>query len=482
MLRTRIVSALVLFVCFGCAGMAQVKPAAHALVPVYLLSDIHLDPFHDPAKVEQLRAAKVEAWEQIFTSPDSATKAADWAHLQETCGSKGIDTPAELLLSSLGAEKQVQSQPLFVTVSGDLMAHQFDCKFKTIAPKASEADYSAFAAKTVAFVAWEMHKTFPQSPVYFALGNNDSGCKDYAEDRDSAFLKNDARTFAATTINAKNAAAIEQEFSEYGDYSVLLPAPMTRTRLIVLQDIFESKKFLSCAGTPDKSSATAQIAWLQRELAAAKSAHERVWVMAHIPPGVDAYSAYAKGEACGEGKTPMYLKSTDLADVLEEYADTITLALFGHTHMDEMKLLRGDRGASVPAKLVPSITPVNGNMPAFTLASVDPARAVLVDYTVYEASSKTGVGTKWTPEYTYSSTYKEPDFSSASVDRLMVQFAADGNGTTDASHAYQSFYFVGGVAGGSSLKAAAMELVWHGYACSMSVMDPEAFRKCACSK
>jgi sphingomyelin phosphodiesterase acid-like 3 len=481
-LRAKIVSALVMVLGFGSVGMAQEKPAPSARVPVLMLSDIHFDPFHDPAKVEQLRAAKVEVWEQILTAPDSATKAADWDRVQTTCNSKGIDTPAALLFSSLAAEKQAQPQPLFVTVSGDLMAHQFDCKFKTIAPKASEADYSAFAAKTVAFVAWELHKTFLQSPLYLALGNNDSGCKDYAEDRDSAFLKNDARTFATVTMNAKNASTIEREFSDYGDYSVLLPAPMVRTRLLVLQDIFESKKFLTCAGTPDKTSAAVQIGWLQRELAAAKSAHEKVWVMAHIPPGIDAYAAYAKGEVCGGSKVSMFLKSTDLADVLEQYADTITLALFGHTHMDEMKLLHGDKGAAVPAKLVPSITPVDGNLPAFTLASVDPARSVLVDYTVYEASNKTGEGTKWTPEYTYSSTYQEPDFSSASVDQLMAKFVADRNGSSDTSHAYQNFYYVGGMAGESSLKAAAMHVMWHGYVCSMAVMDPGAFRQCACSK
>ena len=147
-------------------------------VPVVMLSDIHFDPFHDPAKVAQLRTAAASEWDAILNAPDTATQAADFAGLQRSCRAKGIDTPMPLLVSSLAAERAEMTKPLFVTVSGDLMAHQFDCKFHTLFPKSTAAEYSAFAAKTVAFVAWELKKTFPAAPIYIALGNNDSGCKD----------------------------------------------------------------------------------------------------------------------------------------------------------------------------------------------------------------------------------------------------------------------------------------------------------------
>jgi sphingomyelin phosphodiesterase acid-like 3 len=290
----RLIAAVVVVGVSVCAANAQVKAkpvvAAATTVPVVMLSDIHFDPFHDPVKVQQLRDAKVEEWEGILNAADSGGQATDFTSLERTCRMRGVDTPMPLLMLSLAAEKKQEPQPLFVTVSGDLMAHQFDCRFKALFPKSTEADYSAFASKTVAFLALELHRTFPQAPVYFALGNNDSGCKDYAEDSGSAYLKADAQSFAGDALNATNSAAIAREFSQYGDYDVLLPWPMEHTRLIVLQDIFEARKFTDCDGTPDKNSAAMQIEWLRRELAAARAAHDHVWVMAHIPPGVDAYS------------------------------------------------------------------------------------------------------------------------------------------------------------------------------------------------
>jgi len=180
----------------GFVMAAAVVCGAQQSVPVVMLSDIHFDPFHDPAKVARLRVAAVGDWEGILKGADSATQAKDFEALQETCKAKGVDTPMTLLVSSLNAERAQEPKPSFVTVSGDLMAHKFDCKFKTMTPKATEAEYSAFAAKTVAFVALELKETFPGVPVYLALGNNDSGCEDYAEDENSAFLKADGQSFA----------------------------------------------------------------------------------------------------------------------------------------------------------------------------------------------------------------------------------------------------------------------------------------------
>ena len=457
------------------------KPVAASTVNVVMISDIHFDPFHDPAKVSQLVAKPVTEWASVLSAA-SATQAEDYAALQKTCKAKGVDTPWVLLQSSLKAEQAEMPKPLFVTVSGDLMAHQFDCRFHTLVPKGSDADYSAFAAKTVEFVALQLHETFVGVPVYFALGNNDSGCKDYEEDPGSAFLKADAANFAVDAGSAKNGAAIAREFSEYGDYNIALPAPMGPARLIVLQDIFESKRYATCGGKEDASAAAAQIEWLRSQLSAAKAAHERVWVMAHIPPGIDAYSTLSKGNVCGGDAAVMFLGSTKLGDTLAEFAGTVSLGLFGHTHMDEMKLLSaGD--VSVPVKVVPSITPVNGNNPAFTVAKVDAKTAMLVDYSVYAASNKTGVDTVWGKEYTYSATYAMPDFSSGSLKKLTDGFVSDKAGTSAASQAYQNFYFVGGPAElgvSANVKAKAMQMVWHGYACSMTEGSEAGFRGCVC--
>jgi len=478
---------------------AQAQSPSHSAptVPALLLSDIHLDPFHDPAKFAALLAAPATGWAVILDAPPSPTQAADFAHLQETCGARGVDTPPALLQSTLHAARQQQPHPLLVTVSGDLMAHLFDCRFHAIAPSASAAEYSAFAAKTIAFVALQLRQTFPSTPIYFALGNNDSGCKDYSEDPGSDFLHAAAVSFSSDAVSPTNRSAILHQFPQLGDYTVTLPAPIRNTRLIVLQDIFESRRYATCNGTSNNNDAAQQIAWLHAQLTAARAAHEHVWVMAHIPPGIDAYSTFTTHRDVCAGQPPvMFLASDALANTLAEFPDVIRLALFAHTHMDEFRVYSSAAGATTPAgtipvKLVPSIAPVNGNNPAFTLAEIDPSTATLKDYTVYRASNQAGGAntwdnkdTTWGEEYRFSTTYHLPDLSGASLEKLTTSFVDDKSGSTDASRAYQQFFYVGDAGPAKSIKAAmnaaAMQIVWPAYACAITHADAASFRTCAC--
>jgi sphingomyelin phosphodiesterase acid-like 3 len=488
MFLSRPVSLALLLLSLSVVPACQAKSNPGKTADVLMLSDIHLDPFHDPGKFARLRKASVNDWQDILDEAYSPTQAADFAKLQATCGAKGVDTPIELLESTLAAARKQNPDPLFITLSGDLMAHQFDCRFRTLAPQATPAEYSAFAAKTVDFVALMLWKSFQNTPIYVALGNNDSSCQDYREDPNSSFLKADAHSFAASTKTPASRFAVLKEFSQYGDYSVSLP--MKNARLIVLQDIFEAKKYTSCGGVAGDAAAKAQIAWLRTQLAAARKSHENVWVMAHMPPGIDAYSTFTKHRDICSGVAPdQFLGSNDLAQAISDYGDVIRLALFGHTHMDEFRVYPISPGLAsqsgfVPGKLVPSVSPVNGNNPAFTIAKVDPATATLKDYTVYAANNQVGIGTTWSEEYRYSTTYNQPDLSGASLAKITSDFVADKTGSAPPSLAYERYFFVGDPLSNASskggMKAAIMQAVWPTYACSMSQSDPAAFRACVC--
>lgn len=472
------------------ARLLAQSPAAHKSAPatenILMLSDIHFDPFHDPTLVPQLVKAKVKDWPKILATPMTPAAQQAFDNLQKTCGAKGIDTDYTLLTSALAAQQTQLAKPLFVTISGDLMAHQFDCRYKALVPNGSKDDYSAFAANTVAFVTQQLHNTFPKTPLYFALGNNDSGCKDYRETEDSAYLQANGKSFSAVVLDKSNAKEVLKDFSSLGDYRVDLPTPFKHTRLLVMQDLFESKKYETCGGKDSEKEAKEQIDWLNKELADARSKKDRVWVMAHIPPGVDAYSTFTKANKnddanCKYSKPTEFLSSNLLADALRDNADVISLVLLGHTHMDEMRLFAGKTGTGgIPGKLVPSISPVDGNNPSFTVGVVDPAKAMLVDYSVYAASNQTGIDTTWSLEYTYSTTYNEPDYSGASLTALTNGFLADPQSKTPASQAYESYYFVSGPTAGLNLKAAAMSVVWPIYTCSMVHDHAKTFSACAC--
>lgn len=454
-------------------------PAAPRPVDVVMMSDLHFDPFEDPAKVTRLREAPVSAWADILNRPASMNQAADFAALQTRCGVRGADSSWALVKASLQQARLREPAPLFVTVSGDLLAHGFGCKFHALAAKSSDSDLSAFAAKTVAFVASQLRITFPATPIYFALGNNDSGCGDYRETPGSAFLHAVGESFAADIPDPDNRASLLSTFSRLGDYSVALPAPMRDTRLIVLQDIFESTHFKGCDGRPDPDAAKEQMEWLHQQLTDARANGEQVWVMAHIPPGVDVYASFhryllAPGEACHVKTPAMYLSSNALGETIAEFSDIVRLALFAHSHMDEMKLLTNAQGGAVPAKLVPSISPINGNDPAFLVAQVSPMTATIKDYVVYAAAN--AQGTNWQREYRYSTAYGLPDLSAASVGTLTSGLIADTTGEDATSRAYERYF----LAGGGTFAELGLQRLWPAYSCSLRHLDVQLFHSCMC--
>ena len=478
-----------LLVVCGIAGMlaantlAETKPAQRlSTVEVVMLSDLHLDPFRDPAKVPQLVKAPVEEWAAILRSPNSDTQEADFAAVQKACKAKQLtDAPYALLASSLQAAKAQAGHGRFVTVSGDLLVHDLDCRYRAALklPKSTTDDESlsaAFAEKTTVFVMKQVEQAFAGIPVYIALGNNDSRCNHNRMDGRDAYLK---ATAEATIDGLVGVGATERKealatYESGGYYSVTMAAPMQNTRLLVLDDIYMMSKFANCeADESDQKGAKEQMAWLTGELNNARKKGERVWVLGHVPPAINPKAALAKAATlCTGGEVEGYLSSDALANELVSHADVLKLALFGHTHMDELHLLgSGDTG--VPMKVVASISPVSGNIPSFTVSKVAPSSAMLIDYTVFEASNTTGVDTAWPKEYNFSETYGEPDFSAKSVADLIGHLRADSVGTGTESLAYETHFFKGH-------SPIPLGPLWEGYVCSLDHETANGFRTCAC--
>jgi sphingomyelin phosphodiesterase acid-like 3 len=223
------------------------------------------------------------------------------------------------------------------------------------------------------------------------------------------------------------------------------------------------------------------MAWLRAQLTQARASGEQVWVMAHIPPGVDVYTSFhrylfAPGEACNVQKPQMFLRNSLLGDTIAEFSDVVRLAIFAHTHMDEIRLLEDKTGVAVPAKLVPSISPINGNDPAFLVAQVSPQTATMKDYTVYAAAN--AQGTAWAREYQYSTAYGLPDFSAGSVQKLTSDLIADKTGESQESRKYERYF----LAGGGTFATLGLQRLWPAYSCSLQESEPEAFHSCMCSE
>ena len=464
--------------CLSCAA-ARANPASPApapTIPALMISDIHFDPFHDPAKVSALAAAPVSGWQAILAAPDSATQPQAYAALLKNCGAKAEDTPYALLASALQSVRRQATGARFITLSGDLLAHKFNCRFAQTMPKATPAEYDSFVEKTMQFEAEKLHAALPRATLYLALGNNDSNCEDYKLDTGTPFLAAVGKLAGRMAGPAWNAAAAK-DFATGGYYSVTMAAPMQHTRLIVVNDIFLSPGYAHCSGQADPAPGAAQMQWLQQQLDAARKLHQRVWVMGHIPPGVNPYSTLSRGPAavCGGRKASMFLASEALGDTLAGNASAIQLAIFAHTHMDELRLLTDPSAppgtAGVALKMVPSISPVNGNYPAFMVARVNPATAELQDYTVIAATD--AEGSAWKPESTFSTAYGHTGFTAETLRAVIAGFAGDPAAAQPASRAYLDAYATG---------APTRELspLWPAYVCALTHTHPADYTACVC--
>jgi sphingomyelin phosphodiesterase acid-like 3 len=465
----------------------QAGHRTHAKLPTQqqvralFISDIHFEPFWDPGKVPQLISAPASQWKTILTAPASPDHEQRFASLQKVCESRGTDTSYTLFDSSLNAMEKAARDAKFITVSGDLIAHSFTCKYNTLSPQSTPDEYKRFVEKTIEFVLGRLRAAFPAAPVYAALGNNDSDCDDYKLDPHSDFLVETGASVAAA-FPASERTRAQLTFSAGGYYSVSLPVPLERTKLLVLDDLFMSHKYTTCSGKADAAGADAQIDWLQQQLTEAREKKERVWVMGHIPPGIDPYSTAIKlRNVCG-GKSPeMFLSSDALPNLLAEFGDVIQLAIFAHTHMDEMRLLKpddqdaGESQPGVAVKMVPSISPIDGNTPSFTVALIDSSTATLSDFQVFAASNKTGINAAWKEEYDYDKAYKQSDFSAASLAKLVAGFQADPDAAADASKAYLRNYYVRD-------RSLELRLFWPQYVCAVSAYNIDDYRNCRCSK
>jgi sphingomyelin phosphodiesterase acid-like 3 len=489
------VVALLLLVGLLPAGSADAQntplhDSASRNIPAFFISDIHFDPFHDPAKVPQLVAAPVSQWASILSTAPSPDQQQAFASLQKTCDTRGVDTPYALLESSLKAMQTSQPDAKFITITGDLIAHSFSCKYTTLVPESNgagsngaggnPAGYQAFVLKTIAFVLQQLRSGFPGVPIYTALGNNDTACGDYQLDPDSAFLAETGKLIAEDLPASQRSQAV-RAFAAGGYYSVAMAAPMRDTRLIVVNDLFRSPKYRTCAGASSSAGADIEMTWLEKELEEAQHLRQKVWVIGHIPPGIDPYSTVSKfKDVCGKDDPVMFLSSDKMANLLIEHAAEVRLAIFAHTHMDEIRLLspqddtQAPSSQSVALRIVPSISPVDGNNPSFTIARIDPASSVLQDDKVIAASNQTGIDTTWSTEYDYAQSYHQTQFSPAAVSTLIAEFESDHGATTQPSQDYIHNYFVGAT-------VPEIKPFWPQYVCALGNHTAKGYAACVCS-
>ena len=413
------------------------------------VSDIHFDPFADASLVAKLEAADAAQWAAILATSS-----------QSAFSTYGSDINDALLRSAIAEMKTQIPEPAFVLISGDFLAHGFDKSYQQYATDKSQTAYTAFVTKTIAYVAGLLRDAFPGVPLYPTLGNNDSDCGDYAVAPDSAFLAN----FRDVWRPLVRSRSFDRRFPTGGYYHADVPA-LRNVRIIALNTNFFSTNYKNPCGTPGPDAGLRQLVWLDAELRLARDEGKRVWLLFHIPPGMDVYDTEEWGGACPDARPQSFWKDEyqqKYLAVTAAHRKTIAGSFAGHTHQDEFRFASGDF-----VHITPSVTPVFGNNPAFQIVEVTP-RGEVVDYVVHHLPDVTA---PWVREYAWRDAYDKTRYDTATLGELETAIAGD-----PSVHTTYFDHFSSG-APKSSAEALAG---WRGYWCGFRMRTTAAFSACYC--
>lgn len=323
------------------------------------LSDIHFNPFYDPALVDRLAAAEPSAWDGIFKT----------SSITEPAG-PGNDTDYPLLKTTLDAIAPQARRLDYVILPGDFLTHDFRENYMLYASDKSDAAYRSFVLKTIRYVAMGLKARFPDVPVVATLGNNDSFCGDYQIEPSSEFLYD----LTATMAEAAGSPTGFSAYPELGAY--VIPHPRTaRHYFVVLENTFLSAKYRNTCGLTYTNPSQALLLWLESTLYRMKRENATATLVMHIPSGIDAYSST---RACGFSSSPVpYFAAGSgdaLANILQRYPDQVRAIFTGHSHMDDFRVLSDSGGKPFAyERVIPSVTPFFRNNPGYQIYSYERA-------------------------------------------------------------------------------------------------------------
>ena len=301
--------------------------------------------------------------------------------------------------------------PRFVIYTGDLPAH-YSCSKHCYLPPNQRTSHNANMRMILADLRDLVAKS--RIPLFFVPGNNDGLAGDYfsfADRREATpFSLVPAASNPYPALNTarqcgKAPCLLADPHPKLGYYAA---RPIEGLRLIGLNTIIWGTTYWSVDGISQRDAGNTQMAWLAQQLKAAAAAGEKVYILMHIPPGLDAYAV-----STGSPTPTMWaqLPTTGInwqdqfLGLVDQHAATVTGLFYGHTHMDEVRLLYDRSGQKVTQVAIssPGVTPLDSNNPGFKLISYDPTSTEPTDFVTHYT---TPAATSWgAASYRFSDAY-----------------------------------------------------------------------------
>jgi UDP-2,3-diacylglucosamine pyrophosphatase LpxH len=308
--------------------------------------------------------------------------------------------------------------PSFIVLLGDMVGHA----------RATSAE--VFANESAVFST--LKNTFPQTPILYNFGNNDSFESDYGPFYDKntsipspyeAAIKSkwkDGFLSTGTLCDAhpQQFPCLITKDTNQGYYTAYLQPHL---KLISLNSILFSPKRVDVT----ELDAQQELQWLKDQLQAAKNNQDSVLIASHIPFGNNIFDHSAFWIADDQNA---FLK------LLLLYHDNIIGVLCGHTHMEELKVVQSESSPIASAELfTPGLSTSHGNAPSFKTFALQQkdSRWTLSDYDTFHFVETAGVGLSLDKLYRYSQYYCQgaqegilPCLKQVSADKIKSYYTA----------------------------------------------------------
>ncbi len=267
--------------------------------------------------------------------------------------------------------------PQFIILLGDLAGHI----------RHSQQD----VVNNERIVMTTMKAAFPNTPIFYNFGNNDSLTADYGLFR-SQDVKSEYRSpldliksvwpqglFLSTGKVCKyhhTYPCLIKTNTSNGYYSAYLKPHF---RLISLNTVMFSDKQRGYTNL----NILDQLQWLERQLKEVEESHETALLVMHVPPGDNIYKAHFWSETAFW----TFDEAQKFNQLIRDYRLSITGILAAHTHKDEVKLMGIGGVAIAGVYLNPALSTSHGNAPAVRSYTLNRAenklRWDLSDYRTY---------------------------------------------------------------------------------------------------
>jgi len=338
------------------------------------ISDLHLD-------YQYVKGGNMSNWCHKGGTTDTPTIN---TNIVGPAGNYHCDSPADLVESALLAMKRFSPNPDFIVWTGDSAPHWRD-------PTPDE-EYILNVTKHV-FI--RLDKLFPNVSIIPALGNHDAAPPDQFPQYDPAdagkakpeyYLK----LWQGGAFGDHIDTEAREDFQKCGFYSkVVTPANSSmKLKFLVLNTNIYYHDNLTTGADP-----CGQLDWLKNTLESADMKKEKVFIVAHVPPG-----SFERNPGSPNFNSPAS-HSTDInkkyVQIMTDpsYAAKISAHLYGHLHTDTFRVLldRATRREAVGvAFMAGSVTPVVwgkegivGVNPTIRLMKYNDDDGVIMDYQEY---------------------------------------------------------------------------------------------------